>query len=610
MAGKNTLDTSENENEEAIDTTDTSPSPATSDPEAVDAEIVDDEPVAAEPVTAEPVEPEAMTTDEPQAARKAKPRGAGRVWTTLVLLLVIAGAVFWLLFETQNDGTRLAGGEADPATATETRPFPGNELDAQTDRPITARAAPGTREAASRADAAAGAAAADSDPNFFAAPTTEEGPAAPARTEQAEAPTDRQNALIARAAERNRARRQAREAAAQDTGGSDAAAEGAPEPQGSAPQEERSAAAAPREDTPEPAETVAEAERQTGDDDPNFFPPASPAEQEEPTEEQTEAFTQDEAPAQVPDSDEIQSAETAPAEDGTTEAEPEQARQSAPRPTGQVAPLAGGDAVSEQPEAERDEGPQAIQPRPAVVASGQDFDERIDEVRQDLRQDVLAEAQTVIRNAIAETEAEVERLRAALSEQDQRSNQRIAQLQDRLEVLQSRDASASQQGVLVLALSNLGSQVEQGNPFARQLADVERLAPNAQSLRMARPYAAEGLPTEQELRERFSTTAREALSSVRRGDAEGVLGRLWANVTALFTVREVGEVEGDAPSAVISRAEVDLDAGDLEGALEELSALEGPARDAFAPWIEDAQARVEVQSRIDALERAALGQRG
>ena len=302
------------------------------------------------------------------------------------------------------------------------------------------------------------------------------------------------------------------------------------------------------------------------------------------------------------------------------------------RPTGRVAPL-GQDAPADEDEdiTSRDDGAeeddaQAIDPRGARVrvaatrddarvttsvlpdeaTTEEELNERLTAVRAEVREDLLAETDARIRNAIEETEREVDSLREALTEQEQRSDQRIAQLTDRLEVLQRRDASASQQGVLILALSNLAGAIDRGEPFERQLDDVERLAPQSRSLASARRYASEGLPSDQVLEDRFQDTARRALAAEGRAEAEGGFGRLMANLRGLFTVRRIGEVEGDTPSAIISRAEAALERSDLAAATQELEALEGPAADAFEPWMEDARAKTRVTDRIDRLERAVL----
>ena len=300
----------------------------------------------------------------------------------------------------------------------------------------------------------------------------------------------------------------------------------------------------------------------------------------------------------------------------------------APRPTGRVRPVAPGDDAEADADEQDAERGQPVRPRPPMIAANprlpdnvatdEELEARLDAVESDLRdalrqdlraevrEDVLAEANQRIEQAIAQTETEVARLREAMTEQEARSDQRIAQLRDRLEVLQSRDATASTRGVLILALSNLRGELDAGRPFERQLRDVERLAPNVTSLEGARPFAAEGLPTDSALRSEFREAAREAATMEARAESEGFFGKMMANIKGLFSVREIGEVEGETTAAIISRAEAALQRGNVTGAVRELRALDGPAADAFEPFLERADAKAVTRVNIERLERAVL----
>ncbi|WP_031551343.1 COG4223 family protein [Parvularcula oceani] len=588
-------------------------------PETVDAEIVDQDRVQSGETLGTADAAASGTTDRTgTAGRPHKKKGGGATWLIiLVVALAVIALIAFFLGAFDGDDADLAGRDGIVVTdAEDTAPFPGNELDDPAEGPIVAVAAPGTREAAVEADAAgnealrpsqraaiaaAAAAAArmeatdgDDEP-ITAAPVTGGQDAV-----QDEERTRAISALRARAAER-RAEQQAtdeEEPAAQGQDGEPAASAQAEAPAAGNAQESRMQEAARRRAALLRAEREAEARR------------AAEASRQEARQAETPQAEAQQAGAE----DEAQ----APAElarPSTPASRPEQDSQSTPfvtRPTGRVTSLSPADEAEDEDagEAETGQGPSPIQPRPAVVRADPNLDERLNAVRADVREEVLAETDERIQTVIAQTEREVQALRSAMTEQEQRSSQRIAQLQDRLEVLQNRDVTATQQGVLILALSSLGTELEQGRPFERQLADVERLAPNARSLNFARRYAGTGLPTDAELRERFREAAREALARARRESAEGPFERLWANLTGLFTVRELGDVEGDTPSAIISRAEVALEQGDLGAAVRELRALEGAAAEAFQPWIQDADAKARVRERLDALEQAVLVEAG
>ena len=640
-------------------------------PETVDAEIVDEmrreDAVADDPVvTSETVDAD-RTDDEPK-----KKGGGGFVVGILVLLAVAALLAY--LFRDEIFGTD----DAEPVETTpgvvvsEAEPFPGNELDG--DAPITGEAAPGAREAAIAADVEREGAD-DAAPNALRARAERlrqqraERDAETAEATQATGPvqpdaqpatrprtgfvspdgdSDMAEAVREARAAQARIRREDAERraaiASRDTAGRDdaPAATERTRPTVTAPAEAAQDAppvvvATPTQDTQD------QRDQQARDDDPNALPgfttdtdeddvARADAAQADADDEASPRRTLRERMAALGRSDELddqQAGDRQAADDVNDQAQPA-------RPTGRVRPLARP-AQDDADDADTDEAerPQAIQPRPPViatrpgasdgalpdnVATDEELEQRLNAVetdlrealRQDLRaevrQDVLAEAGERIDQAIRQTETEVARLRAELTEQEQRSDQRIAQLRDRLEVLQSRDATANTRGVLILALSNLRGQLDAGQPFERQLDDVERLAPNVTSLRGARRFAQTGLPTDADLRQAFRDAEREALRREAGEDADGFFAGMWANIKGLFTVREIGATEGADTRAVISRAQAALARGQVGVAVQELDTLDGAAAEAFAPFIEEARAKSTTQLQIQRLERAVLDQ--
>ena len=641
-----------------------SPEPAAGT-ETVDAEIVGEERAdapEAEEVTASDEPVAAAPTEAP------KKKGKGGLIVFLLLLLALAAAAFFLfrdrlfgLEETETGETEVV--ERTPGVVVSEEPFPGNELDEEPRRPVRAEAAPGTREAAQEADAARAAAAATAD-------ESEADVAEAAQDDAAADDADTTvNALRARAAEQARARREAREAerraeasveddAEETAQADDADALGFVSPDGDsdmarAVREARAAQARIR--AQDQAARRAAAQGGAADtssdaraDDPNalsgFADDGQAASDDAGDEAEDAADSLRERIARLEDEQDDAADTDERADDPQDRDARDRAERRAPqpaRPSGRVSPLGGEDAdspvnVFADEEAEGDEQAvrgQPVRPRPPVietqppapvpalpddVATEAELEERLgvveadlrEALRQDLRaevrEDVLAEASQRIDAAIQQTEREVASLREQLSEQEERSDQRIAQLRDRLEVLQDRDASASTRGVLVLALSNLRGQLDAGAPFERQLDDVERLAPNVTTLRSARRFAGTGLPTDADLREAFRDAEREALRAEAGVEAEGVFARMWANIRGLFVVRDIGAVEGEDTNAVISRARDKLTRGEVLGAVRELDALEGAAAEAFAPFVEEARAKAETRLQIRRLERAVL----
>ncbi|MCI5044513.1 MAG: mitofilin family membrane protein [Aquisalinus sp.] len=227
-----------------------------------------------------------------------------------------------------------------------------------------------------------------------------------------------------------------------------------------------------------------------------------------------------------------------------------------------------------------------------------------------IREDVLAETQAAMaadKQRIAEQDNEIDRLRQEVDQALAEQERRAQQLEARLDTLQTRDvATATKQAALSIAVTNLQRQIGSGRPFAEQLGVLEQLAPTTPGLRDLAPYAEEGLPTLTGLRLRYADEARKALAAANRESASGFWGEIGARFSGLFSVRKTGLVSGDSPSAIISRAEVSLDDGDVVGALRELDALEGEAADTMAGWMEDARSLVSADTLLDEVSNRVL----
>lgn len=405
----------------------------------------------------------------------------------------------------------------------------------------------------------------------------------------------RRSALIARAAERNRARREAREGDSEESLTEDVTSD---------------LAATLEQATEETAEDIAKLEEDIQDS-----AGAIVAETEEELSEEVshagtsvateiiaaavtpnEVITEEEAvEAETPDGDQL----TEEQDSRVEMAEQDEVSETTPSVVVRQGLEARAEEVIERPVAELEPATPPAPPAPDLEV-----------IKSDLKADVLAETEQVIDQKLQQTEQEVRALRTELTEQQRLANERLAAITRKLDSLETSEINAARQSTLLLALSDLDNGMKSGEPFLKELENVERIAPSARSLSPLRAHATTGLPTDTELRAAYSVAARQALSSAKREDADGPLSRLGANITGLFSVRKTGTVEGDTPSAVIARADDSLNSGDLQGAIDELETLEGPAREAFADWISQAAAKADAQRRIEAMERAASARAG
>ena len=264
-----------------------------------------------------------------------------------------------------------------------------------------------------------------------------------------------------------------------------------------------------------------------------------------------------------------------------------------------------------------------------------------DDVRQGVTSEVLAQTEEVIDTRFAQTQAQVAQTQAqlqqteqvigtqlsrtqaalqqtdrrlaeiqqSLSAQQQASQAQISQLDNRLAQLQTRDVAVAQRGALLIAMTELGDRIDTGQPFRRQLNAIEAITGGQTELSQLRSFADQGLPSDDALRADFEEAAREALAGDMRDSAEGIIETFLANLAGLFTVRPVGDVEGDSVGAVIARAEQRLEDGDFNAATSELSQLDGSAETAFADWVAAAEAKAIASRGLHALEQQVTSPR-
>jgi uroporphyrinogen-III synthase len=225
---------------------------------------------------------------------------------------------------------------------------------------------------------------------------------------------------------------------------------------------------------------------------------------------------------------------------------------------------------------------------------------------------------------------EIERLTAAneaMSQQLAAANAKIAELEAltaRLDALEGKTTAldnslaqiaAAPPGVtarqqlgtaLVLAVGQLRGALGSDKPYVAEVSavhdllsvDSDLMTQFTPILDRLQPMAGTGAPTLAELQGSLPTTeiARAAESEVGGaaiGAEEGWGQRLLRRLSDVVVVRPVGgDAEGDDPLSRLARGEAKLGAGDLSGAVAELTPLTGGSAKAAEAWLAKAQARL------------------
>ncbi|HUT49977.1 MAG TPA: mitofilin family membrane protein, partial [Alphaproteobacteria bacterium] len=160
---------------------------------------------------------------------------------------------------------------------------------------------------------------------------------------------------------------------------------------------------------------------------------------------------------------------------------------------------------------------------------------------------------------------------------------------------------------LAIAFANLRAAVEDGRPYAGELATLAKLSPGSTDLGSMLEYEDTGIPTLRGLTASFEEAREAALSAQQPQSGNSIIDRLLGSAESLVKVRRIDETaEGDSTGAVLARAGAQLEKGDLQTAVKEVEALQGPPREAFAKWLNAAKARLDAEVTLQRLQNTLL----
>jgi hypothetical protein len=183
----------------------------------------------------------------------------------------------------------------------------------------------------------------------------------------------------------------------------------------------------------------------------------------------------------------------------------------------------------------------------------------------------------------------------------------LDQLNARIATLEADQARTASAAAAALAAAALLEASQTSRPFADELTALDAVSPPSAELRALRVLAIVGAPSRAALAVEFPEHAARAAGAARApGPGAGLWVRVQGALSRVVMIRRVGDVPGDGVDALLSRAERQLDDGDVDHALRTLEALPPASRDAIAPWTARARTRAEIDRRISAVRAQAL----
>jgi len=205
----------------------------------------------------------------------------------------------------------------------------------------------------------------------------------------------------------------------------------------------------------------------------------------------------------------------------------------------------------------------------------------------------IAEAPT--REAIAELGARID---AAVKPLDEK----IAALDAALKARPVGDPAAR----LVTAFAAIDQAVAAGRPFPTELAAAKAAGGDVAPLE---PYAAGGAPTKAALGAELRDVMAKLPPLKPAADAS-VFDRLVASAGSVVKVTPATAPAGSSPADVRARLAAKASAGDVEGALADIEALDPDAKAATAAWADKAKARLAADEALATARTAALARLG
>jgi hypothetical protein len=227
------------------------------------------------------------------------------------------------------------------------------------------------------------------------------------------------------------------------------------------------------------------------------------------------------------------------------------------------------------------------------------------------------------RAALAETRGRLDQVAAKAGEVDTvakalgETSAKAAALGDQMKAMDTRLAEVDQtarkgletrsEALLALTLGGLKTAIDEGRPYATELATARALGKGVVDLAPLDAAAAKGIPTPAQLGSEFTRLAPAILDATHPPSGDNVLDRLVSSAVSSVSVRRVGDAPGNSAEAIVARVEAKLAARDLAGALAEWNTLPEAGRAKSSEWAEKLKTRVAADKALGAVTASAIG---
>lgn len=157
-----------------------------------------------------------------------------------------------------------------------------------------------------------------------------------------------------------------------------------------------------------------------------------------------------------------------------------------------------------------------------------------------------------------------------------------------------------------LAFYNLQQAIRNGTPYSVELKSVTETSPIPLELTQLESWSTEGVPTLDQLKQRFDIAEKAAIDSENQPADDSFAAEVWSQARSFVRIRRKGDVEGESTAAILARTGYRLEQDNLREALAEAEKLDGVAAQTVAPWIEALKRKIAAETALAETEAALL----
>jgi len=182
-------------------------------------------------------------------------------------------------------------------------------------------------------------------------------------------------------------------------------------------------------------------------------------------------------------------------------------------------------------------------------------------------------------------------------------------------MLQGVDGNDVVAAAMLLTLNEFRSNVYTGRPYDADLSYLQKIAGDdpeiMQSLNSLAPYAKNGTMSTKTLKKEFGGLAKDIILAKVQGQDVSAKEQALKRFDNVVRHGNLNQTQRANEEAVIARAQMFLNSGDVQAALTELQFLEtSHAQQRLSPWMNDAQDNVMANQASDQVMQAVLQNMG